>query len=146
MLIFKVLTKEVDSNKQKQLFALLGAVLLLLIIPIKIMRYFESPVWQSISNNTPSFLGSAGLFLILLADRGRLANIKVYQAFLITLIISILIECLQLVPRPGILSKIYYVFDFNDLVASFAGVIFSFLVAAILLSGKNNEIKQRSAD
>jgi hypothetical protein len=38
------------------------------------------------------------------------------------------------------------VFDFNDLVASFAGVIFSFLVAAILLSGKNNEIKQRSAD
>lgn len=143
MLIFKVLTTEGESEKLKQLFALLGAVLLLLIIPIKIMRYFESPVCQIISNNTPSFFGSAGLFLILLADRGRLSHIKVYQAFFITLIISFLIEFLQLLPRPGFLSKIYYVFDLNDLVASFAGVVFSFLVAAFIISKTNNKKNQQ---
>jgi hypothetical protein len=133
MLIFKELTIKVESEKLKQLFALLGAVLLLLIIPIKIMRYFESPVCQTISNNTPSFLGSAGLFLILLADKGKLGNIKIYQTLFITVIISILIEFLQLLPRPGILSKISYVFDLNDSVASFAGVMFSFLITVFLI-------------
>jgi len=79
-------------------------------------------------------LGSAGLFLILLADKGKLGNMKIYQTLFITVIISILIEFLQLLPRPGILSKISYVFDLNDLVASFAGVVFSFLITVFLIS------------
>ena len=79
-------------------------------------------------------MGSAGLFLILLADKGKLGNMKIYQTLFITVIISILIEFLQLPPRPGILSKISYVFDLNDLVASFAGVVFSFLITVFLIS------------
>jgi len=113
-----------------------------LIIPIKIIRYIDSPTIQTISNNTPSFFGSAGLFLILLADRGQFSSIKVYQALLMTLLISVLIECLQLIPRPGILAKIYYVYDLNDLVASFAGVVFSFLVAAFLISKTKKKISK----
>ncbi|OGB68189.1 MAG: hypothetical protein A2Y94_01560 [Caldithrix sp. RBG_13_44_9] len=113
-----------------------------MIIPIKIIRYIDSPTIQTISNNTPSFFGSAGLFLILLADRGQFSSIKVYQALLMTLLISVLIECLQLIPRPGILAKIYYVYDLNDLVASFAGVVFSFLVAAFLISKTKKKISK----
>ena len=59
-----------------------------------------------------------------------------------TLLISVLIECLQLIPRPGILAKIYYVYDLNDLVASFAGVVFSFLVAAFLISKTKKKISK----
>jgi len=107
-----------------------------LIVPLKIIRYFDISVFQTISNNTPSFFGSAGLFLILLANQGRFAKLKIYQALCMTLILSVIIEYLQLLPRPGFLSKIYYVFDLNDLVASFAGAVFSFIITACFVSVK----------
>lgn len=117
----------------KILFEWLGSILWLLIIPIKLIRFFHSSVLQLISNNSPSFLGSAGLFLLLLASKGIVSKLKVYHALILTTCISILIECIQLLPRPGILANVFYVFDGKDIAASMLGILFSLILMVCIL-------------
>ena len=52
---------------------------------------------------------------------------------LLTLIISYAIEFIQLIPRPGILSRVFYVFDKSDLIASILGIVLSLMFTTFIL-------------
>jgi len=133
------ITSKMSDLPHKVLFGWLGSALWLLIIPLKLIRLFHSSFLQLISNNLPSFLGSGGLLLLMLSGKGLISNLKVYHALLLTVFISVLIEYLQIIPRPGLLAKVHYVFDVKDIAASMMGILFSFILMACILSVKEKE-------
>lgn len=132
-----ILNFTISSQKAKKVFEYIGLTLWLLIIPIKLNRYFNLKIFEALNNNLPSFLGAAGMFFILISGKGRLSNLRVAQSALIAISVSVLIEVIQLFPRPGILSYINYTFDFLDILFSLIGVGISYLIILIAYSKKS---------
>ncbi|MDZ7625878.1 MAG: hypothetical protein U5J96_15720 [Ignavibacteriaceae bacterium] len=91
-------------------------------------------IFEILNDNLPSFLGSAGLFLVLLSNKGKLSKLTVVQSVFIAIAISVLIELIQLLPRPGILSYVVYTFDYLDVLFSILGILISYLIIIILFS------------
>ena len=131
-----ILNFTISSQKAKKIFEYIGLTLLLLIIPIKLNRYFNLVILETLNNNLPSFLGSAGLFLILLSNKGRFSKPTMIHSASIAIAVSVLIEFIQLIPRPGILSYVFYTFDMLDILFSIIGVVISYLII-VLLHSKN---------
>jgi len=115
------------SRPNKKLFSLLGSILLLLIIPVKTIRWVD-PLsnFQFLIGVAPSFLGTAGLFYLLLSADGKLAQWSPLRIAILTLVISLGLEFLQLLPRPGILSHIHYTFDWWDVGFSIVGILIAY--------------------
>jgi len=132
-----ILNFTISSQKAKKVFEYIGLILWLLIIPIKLNRYFNLKIFEALNNNLPSFLGAAGMFFILISGKGRLSNLRVAQSALIAISVSVLLEVIQLFPRPGILSYINYTFDFVDILFSLIGVGISYLIILIAYSKKS---------
>ena len=132
-----ILNFTISSQRAKKFFEYIGLTLWLLIIPIKLNRYFNLKIFEPLNNNLPSFLGAAGLFFILISGKGRLSNLRVAQGALIAISVSVLLEVIQLFPRPGILSYINYTFDFVDILFSLIGVGISYLIILIAYSKKS---------
>jgi len=132
-----ILNFTISSQKAKKVFEYIGLTLWLLIIPIKLNRYFNLKIFEALNNNLPSFLGAAGMFFILISGKGRLSNLRVAQSALIAISVSVLLEVIQLFPRPGILSYINYTFDFLDILFSLIGVGISYLIILIAYSKKS---------
>jgi len=132
-----ILNCTISSQRAKKFFEYIGLTLWLLIIPIKLNRYFDLRIFETLNDNLPSFLGSAGLFLVLLSNKGKLSKLTVVQSVFIAIAISVLIELVQLLPRPGILSYINYTFDFVDILFSLIGVGISYLIILIAYSKKS---------
>ena len=132
-----ILNFTISSQKAKKVFEYIGLTLWLLIIPIKLNRYFNLKLFEALNNNLPSFLGAAGMFFILISGKGRLSNLRVAQSALIAISVSVLLEVIQLFPRPGILSYINYTFDFVDILFSLIGVGISYLIILIAYSKKS---------
>ena len=135
-----ILNFTISSQKAKKVFEYIGLTLWLLIIPIKLNRYFNLKIFEPLNNNLPSFLGAAGLFFILISGKGRLSNLRVAQSALIAISVSVLLEVIQLFPRPGILSYINYTFDFVDILFSIIGVVLSYMVILLLHLRNNSDI------
>ena len=135
-----ILNFTISSQRAKKFFEYIGLTLWLFIIFIKLNRYFKLGILEALSDNLPSFLGSAGLFLILLSNKGKLSKLTVVQSVFIAIAISVIIELIQLLPRPGIFSYINYSFDYIDLLFSIIGVLISYLVILLLHSKKNLEL------
>jgi hypothetical protein len=57
--------------------------------------------------------------------------------------ISVGLELVQLLPRPGILSRVRYTFDVLDLLATVAAVGVSFIIAKMVLDGRGPGEKGR---
>jgi len=129
-----ILNFTISSQKAKKVFEYIGLTLWLLIIPIKLNRYFNLKIFELLDNNLPSFLGAAGLFLILFSTRGKLSNLTVVHSALLAISVSVIVEAIQLIPRPGILAYVYYTFDYLDILFSIIGVAFSYLVIVLLHS------------
>jgi len=132
-----ILNFTISSQRAKKFFEYIGLTLWFLIIPIKLNRYFDLRIFETLNDNLPSFLGSAGLFLVLLSNKGKLSKLTVVQSVFIAIAISVLIELVQLLPRPGILSYINYTFDFVDILFSLIGVGISYLIILIAYSKKS---------
>jgi hypothetical protein len=132
-----ILNFTISSQKAKKVFEYIGLTLWLLIIPIKLNRYFNLKIFEALNNNLPSFLGAVGMFFILISGKGRLSNLRVAQSALIAISVSVLLEVIQLLPRPGILSYINYSFDFVDILFSLIGVGISYLIILIAYSKKS---------
>jgi len=95
----------------KRLFGWLGLTILLLIIPIKMIRLLDQDIIGSILISVaPSILGPFGLLLLILSSSGKLSNLTLFQVTLIVLIIALILEFAQLLPRPGFLKYINYTF------------------------------------
>lgn len=135
-----ILNFTISSQKAKKVFEYIGLTLWLLIIPIKLNRYFNLKIFESLNINLPSFFGAAGLFFILISGKGRLSNLRVAQSALIAISVSVLLEVIQLFPRPGVLSYINYTFDFIDILFSIIGVVLSYMVILLLHLRNNSDI------
>jgi hypothetical protein len=124
----------VEKDRVKILFNWLGTIILLLIIPIKIFRFFEiSYLSQLIIGITPSLLGPAGLLFLILSSKSKHLNLSIIQSVILVLLIAIGLEFAQLLPRPGFLKYMHYTFDWLDIIASLISVIIAYLVAKILI-------------
>lgn len=126
----------IRSLKAKKIFGYIGLILWLLIIPIKLNRYSNLRIIETLIDNLPSFLGAAGLFLVLLSNKGKLSKLTVVKSAIIAIVISVLIELIQLLPRPGILSYVVYTFDYFDTLFSIIGVVIFYMIIVLLHSKK----------
>jgi len=122
------------SDGTKRLFGWIGLVCLLLIIPVKVFRWTDhSLVTSTIFGIAPSALGPAGfLFLMLSSSSRRLARLTLLQTTLLVVAIAIGLEFTQLFPRPGILAKVHYTFDWFDITTTLFSVSVGYLVARLL--------------
>jgi hypothetical protein len=126
------------SDRTKRLFGWIGSVCLLLIIPVKAVRWTDhSSVISTIIDIAPSALGPAGLlFLILSSSSHRLARLTLLQTTLLVSIIAFGLEFIQLIPRHGILAKVHYTFDWFDVAATLFSVSIGYLAARLLIHSK----------
>ena len=81
----------------------------------------------------PSALGPAGLLFVSLSSSSpRLARFTLIQTTLLVGAIAVGLEFIQLIPRPGILAKVRYIFDWLDIAATLVSVSVGYLVAHLL--------------
>lgn len=124
----------IEKNRVKILFGWLGTIILLLIIPLKVFRFFEiSYLSQLIIGIAPSLLGPAGLLFLILSSKCKHLNLSIIQSSILVSLIAVGLEFAQLLPRPGFLKYIHYTFDWLDIVASLISVLVASLFAKFLL-------------
>ena len=124
----------IEKNRVKILFVWLGTIILLLIIPLKVFRFFEISYYsQLIIGIAPSLLGPAGLLFLILSSKSKHLNLSIIQSSILVSLIAIGLEFAQLLPRPGFLKYIHYTFDWLDIVASLISVLVAYLFAKNLL-------------
>jgi hypothetical protein len=111
----------------------MGAVLLLGILPIKLARIEHHGASSFAIGVAPSILGSAGLLFLLLSSSGWPARLSLLRVALLVTALSVTLELLQLLPRPGVLARVRYTFDAYDLAATVFGVAMAYAVSAWIL-------------
>ncbi len=120
---------------RRDLFGWIGAACLLLIIPIKLLRLSPEAAAATSIGIAPSVLGPPGLFFLLLSSKSERTRLTPLQSALITAAIAAGLELLQLVPRPGILARLSYTFDWMDLAASLLSLGGAWLVVGWMGAG-----------
>jgi hypothetical protein len=129
-------------SRARHTLGFVGATLLLLIIPVKLLRY-TSVAGSVAIGVAPSVLGPSGLLFLVLSSPGPLSRLTVTQTAALVGAISVGLELVQLLPRPGILSRVRYTFDVLDLLATVAAVGVSFIIAKMVLDGRGPGEKGR---
>jgi len=119
------------SDRTKRLFGWIGLGCFLLIIPVKALRWTDQAlVTSTIIGIAPSALGPVGLlFLMLSSSNSRLGRFTILQTTLLVGTIAIGLEFIQLIPRPGILARVYYTFDWLDVAATLFSVCIGYVIA-----------------
>jgi Na+-transporting NADH:ubiquinone oxidoreductase subunit NqrB len=129
---------ENQTKRMKRLFGWIGAICLLLIILVKAIRWMDISFIKTIVGVAPSCLGPAGLFFLIISSTGKLSRLTQIQASIITGVVALGLEFAQLLPRPGILAKVKYTFDWLDIITSLISLLIAYIVAR-LLSIKNRK-------
>ena len=103
---------ESDINGSvRRLFGWIGLTCLLLVIPVKAIRFAdEASANTLLAGVAPSLLGPAGLFFFILSGSGRFSRLTLLQVAALVAVIALGLEFGQLLPRPGILAKVHYTF------------------------------------
>jgi len=118
---------------RNDLFGWMGAILLLGILPIKLLRFEDHARGGFVIGVAPSLLGPAGLLFLLLSSTGRMSRLSLLQVTLIVATFSVTLELMQLLPRPRILAHIHYTFDYYDLAATVLSVVVAYAISARIL-------------
>ncbi len=126
---------ETISTKTRNLFGWMGTVCLLLILPIKLIRYSPAAETSLLVGIAPSILGPPGLLFLLLSSTGKLSRLTTFQATLVTGAVAVGLELVQLLPRPGILARVHYTFDPLDLGASLLSLLAAYIVVRLIRRG-----------
>jgi hypothetical protein len=121
------------AGARNQIFGWMAAVLLFGILPIKLLRFEHHGTKAFAVGVAPSLLGPAGFLFLLLASTGRISRFSLLQVTLFVAALSVTLEFMQLLPRPGILAHVHYTFDTYDLAASVLSVVIAYALAAWLL-------------
>ena len=122
------------SNRISKLFGWFGAILLLLIIPIKLFRFLEiNYATTIIIGIIPSVFGTAGFLFLVLSDENKLSKFTLIQKTIFVGCISLGLEFLQLLPRPGVLSHIHYTFDWLDIISSLMSLGVAYFIARFII-------------
>jgi len=128
-----------SAPKVKLLFWWMGSICLLLIIPIKVIRWEHLSVATTIFVGiAPSLLGPSGLLFLVLSSSGKLSRLTLVQITLFVTAIALGLEFVQLIPRPGILARVHYTFDWLDVIASVFSVCVGYLVARLITNERGN--------
>jgi len=129
---------DVSAWRKAQILGYVGIILLLLIIPVKLFRYgpVAGQTWVGVA---PSLLGPSGLLFMLPSSRGRLSQLTVTQMAILVGAVSMGLELVQMMPRPGLLARVHYTFDVLDLVATVVSVAVGALVTGLVLRGGERE-------
>ena len=126
----------------KRLFGWIGLTCLLLIIPVKITRFIaETTAATKLIGIFPSFLGPAGLFFLILSASKGLSRLTMNRAAALAAVIALTLEFLQLLPRPGILAKVHYTFDWLDIIASLLSICVAYFVAPVVIDKTSQKKK-----
>jgi hypothetical protein len=128
-----IYSKELIKNI-KSTFGVMGAVCLLAIIPIKLLRFSNLPTVISAIGIAPSILGPAGLLFLLRSGTNKLSRLSLLQTAVLVGTVAVSLELLQLIPRPGILKYVRYQFDYLDLIASVVSTLVAYYIAKRLYS------------
>jgi hypothetical protein len=138
-----VKSSPIRTQKVKLLFWWMGSICLLLIIPIKAIRWVHLN-WATtlMVGIAPSVLGPAGLLFLILSSSGRLSRLALVHITLLVATIAFGLEFAQLIPRPGILARVHYTFDWLDVVASGFSVCVGYVVARHIT---NKKVKDHNA-
>lgn len=124
-----------DASRNRLVCGWIGAVCLLLIIPIKLLRIFTSTGAIPAVGFAPSILGPPGLLFLLLSSTGRLSRLTLTQTTLLVGAIAVVLEFMQLLPRPGILARVSYTFDPLDLAASLCSLVIAYGIIRLAFAG-----------
>lgn len=111
----------------------IGAVCLLLIIPIKLFRLAPANTVSLAIDIAPSILGPSGLLFLLLSSTGKLSRLSLLQTTLLAAGIALGLEFAQLIPRPRLLAYAMYTFDPLDLGASLLSIAAAYGVAYVMI-------------
>lgn len=123
----------------------MAVICLFLIIPIKTIRWAHFSLATTIFVGiAPSLLGPAGFLFLILSSSGKLSRLTLVQIAILVAIIAVGLEFVQLTPRPGILAKVLYTFDWLDVAASGDSAGMGYFVARIIIrkKGKNHDASQ----
>jgi uncharacterized membrane protein len=118
---------------RSHLFGWMGAGLLLGILPIKVVRFEHHATASFVIGVAPSVLGPAGFLFLLLSSTGRIARLSLLQVTLLVTTLSVTLELMQLLPRPGMLAHLNYTFDYYDLAATVLSVVVAYAISAGIL-------------
>lgn len=111
MIVQNIRNSDNDRAKLSRLFGWMGTTCLLLIIPIKAIRWEGGMIAANLFIGiAPSVLGPAGLLFLLLSS-SELSKLTLPQLTLLVMGVALGLEFAQLIPRPGILQRIKYTFD-----------------------------------
>ena len=72
----------------------------------------------------------------MLSTSGKLSRLTLPQVAALVAVIALGLEFAQLLPRPGVLAKVHYTFDWLDIFASLLSVYVSYLVAFNMTKNK----------
>ena len=127
----------VANREQARLFGWIGSLCLLLIIPIKAIRFLSEESGRTLLVGiAPSLLGPAGLLFLILSSSGRLSRLPLLDLALLVAGIALGLEFAQLLPRPEVLAWLFYTFDWLDVVASVLSLMVGYSVASWVLNKK----------
>ena len=127
------------KESTKRPFAWMGSICLLLIIPVKTIRFLDKTTANTfLIEIAPSLLGPIGLLFFILSSSGKLSRLTLMQVTLLVTFIALGLEFVQLIPRPGVLARVHYAFDWFDILASLTGVFIGYLVALFMTKKKGS--------
>ena len=119
--------------KLRRLFGWMGTICLLLIIPVKVIRWAGGNIAVStFIGIAPSLLGPAGLLFLLLSDSGRFSKLTLLQLTFLVTGVALGLEFVQIIPKSGILERVKYIFDWLDIWSSLVSVFIGYLIAHYL--------------
>lgn len=122
-----------DVRRGKRVFGWIGLSCLLLIIPVKAIRFVSKAAAHTLlAGIAPSVLGPLGFLFLLLSGSGRFSRLTPGQASFLVAIVALGLEFAQLLPRPGLLAWAHYTFDWLDVLASLVSVCAGYIVAHVL--------------
>lgn len=128
------------SIANERVFGWAGMVLLFAILPIKLLRLVPHGESGAVVGVAPSILGPAGLLFLLLSSTGRISRLSLGQVTLLVAATSVMLELVQLLPRPGVLARAHYTFDPVDLVASVISTATTYVVARLILRNDRDSL------
>ncbi len=121
------------AGANKVIFGWMGAFCLAAIVAIKLVRLLGHPATSLVIGIAPSVLGPAGFLFLLLSSTGRLSRLSLLQMTVLVAVLSVALELIQLLPRPGILAHFHYAFDYWDLGATMFSIVTGYAISAWVL-------------
>lgn len=113
----------------------LGLACLLLIVPVKLLRLASYAVFDRAIGVAPSLLGPAWVMFLLRSGTGRASRWGLARTAWLVGALAVGLEALQAIPRPGLLARVYYTFDWWDVAASVLSVGAAYGVARAVEGG-----------